>query len=203
MKRSIKHAVFAATVALSCLFLAACSQSSQGSAALDEAGVAPYPLTEEETYLLECFGLSDTAQAISFRAPEGATELSVAVYRLEAGSWVPLLEGGINTEELADTELAGTFAVELEEDNAVSLHIRCAGMFAYRTDPIAPEADIQGRALCFLPEFQETAPGEEVPVMLAVSTGGTAMPALSVQDYFSPEKLSDMDLVQAVVLTFS
>ena len=199
----MNKAICTALLAVFCLFLASCSAASDGPASLDEAGVAPYPLTEGESYLLDCFGLSDTAQAISFRAPEGVTELSVAVRRLEAGEWVPLLEGGIDTEGLADAELAGTFAVELEEDYAMNLHIQCAGMAAYQTDPITPEADIQGQALCFLPDFQEITLGQEIPVMLVVGTGGTAMPTYSLQDYFAPENLADTALVQAVTLTFS
>lgn len=199
----MKKAICTALLAVFCLLLVSCSTASDGPASLDKAGVAPYPLTDGEAYLLDCFGLSDTAQAISFRAPEGATELSVAVRHLEAGEWVPLLDGGINTEGLAGTELAGTFAVELEEDYAMDLHIQCAGMAAYQTDPAAPQADIQGRAIQFLPDFQAITPGEEIPVMLVVCTGSTTMPVYSLQDYFAPEKLSDAVLVQAVTLTFS
>lgn len=172
-------------------------------------GVEPCSLTEEEENILEVFDMMSGSKIFSFYSPEGAESLEVAVYRLdEDGKWRRRDGGGIsltadagNTEE--ETVREGTFALEIRDDRSVAFHIRDGGLFSYETEPLFPDLQILGSSTAFLEEFRKMDLDEETPVAVMVWDGGTEMTSCTPEDYFRPEKFSDMDLVQAVTLKFS
>lgn len=51
------------------LGLSACS-APKVSSAIEQEGLAPYELSEDAEFVLDCFGMSGTSQIISFNAPE-------------------------------------------------------------------------------------------------------------------------------------
>ncbi len=74
--------------------------------ALDQAGIAPYELTERETYLLQSLGMETYSQILSYRAPEGARSLDVRVYQLtQEGSWEETDNGGLYSFATSPVEL--------------------------------------------------------------------------------------------------
>ena len=169
-------------------------------------GIAPYEYTERETSILRAFGLESTSQLLTFRAPKEAQALYVRAYRLnDALQWDEIGNGamGLSAEEQAAEPSTGTFAMQLLNNYALSFHFTTFGRGAFQTDEILLESDEAASAKTFLREFQPITLNEEMPVALLVYDSGTALYSNSLQDFFEPEKLRDMDLVQAVTLEFS
>lgn len=93
MKRGIwATLLFALTAALT-----ACSGRSDAPKLLDREGIAPYELSESETYILQSFNMDGTSQIVSFHAPKEALTLQVNAYRLEENErWVNIDGSGVS-----------------------------------------------------------------------------------------------------------
>lgn len=187
--------------------LAACSSGKNGDAnRLTKEGVAPYELTEQESYLLQSFGLGDGAKAISFLAPEQAVSMEVNVYFLgEDQQWEKRDGGSISLgTAVADAEqTSGIFTVKANPDHSLDIRVNGAGSMSFSTAPVPMEREDEVTAAAFLKEFQQIELGREIPVAIMVYDSGTEMSSFSAQDYFEQSKFEGMDLVQAVTLTFS
>ena len=188
------------------LCLCACAHKAAELPKLpDETGIAPYDLSEEESYLLQALGLENSAKVFAFRAPEETVSIQLKVYQLdEELDWVQTDAGDIsNGPGSASGPLNGTFALRLSPDCSMNLYFNCLGRIAYQTDPSSSAQRFTSSARVFLTDFQEIKLGEEIPVALLAYDFGSSIEALTVGDYFAPASLGGIDLVQAVTLTFS
>ena len=186
--------------------LTGCSKASTNSHVAAQGEIAPYLLTESGQRVLDAFGMRDTAQIISFQAPEDACSMQVHVYRLgQDGTWESIGGGGLSmdTEEALDTPLAGTFAMQLGENYGIDIFIQCAGFYTFQTDAITLEQKMISSTKGFFQDAQEIVLDTEIPVAFMVYDSGTKMPSYTLQDYFEPARFEGMDLVQMVTLEFS
>ena len=55
----------------------------------------------------------------------------------------------------------------------------------------------------FFKDFKEIKLNKEIPVAIMVYDSDNSMENYSLESYFSPDVFKDMDLVQAITLTFS
>lgn len=203
----MKRFFSAALLIIMILMLCACTNKNDSYKPLSKEGIAPYELSESEKYILQSFGMDDTAQIIAFHAPKEAISLNVNVYHLgDDEAWNKVIGGGISIE--ADREpmdqRTGTFTMQIRENYAMDLIINTAGGVAsYKTDEIVLNSETMASTTSFLQEFQEITLNTEIPVALMVYDSGTSMQGCSLQDYFEPSKFAEMDLVQVVTLEFS
>ncbi len=187
------------------LTLTACQDTTDPSQPLDSAGVAPYALSEEGEYLMQAYDLDDNGRAFCFRSPEGASGINVNAYTLsEEGKWVECGIGGLfHDESMEEGGLSGTFTLVLEKDGSITLNILGDGSsYQSATDPVSLDG-YTGKMVGFLEEMQDAAVGEEIPVALIGYTSGSSMGSHELEDFFTPESLSDLDFAQAVTVEFT
>lgn len=191
------------------LSLAACSGQAPDTAQSQEAAytVAPYPLTEQARTLLQAYELTqDNTAAFTFRNPEQTLALYVQVYRLgEDGTWQ-------NAEETAaglvlPPQGEGLVTLQLEDSGAIvtrtlydgSLQVGSAG-------PLPGAGNTGARSKLFLSQAQPIQVDVPIPLALLAydqNPDNDALAALTLEDFFSPEKLTGFDQVQVVTATFS
>ena len=201
-KNGMKRAAALALAAVLPLGLCACGSeaASQTATALNGAGIAPCSLSQGEKDVLEAFGMFGRSKLIAFCGPEGASGLTVHVYRLGMdGTWeetgggsIGLGQGGVSQGQsgeagaagnVSEGALEGTFALELGKDYTVSFRINSQGTASYETEPIFLEKEIVGSAVGFLEEFREMELDEEAPVAVMAYDSGTRMRSFSTEDY--------------------
>ena len=202
----MKKIISAGFLLIMIVALTACSSKSESPKTLAKEGIAPYPLSDSEKYILQSFGMDDTAQILSFNAPKEAIGLDVRVYRLEDGEkWSTMSSGGISigADRNPTDPLTGTFTMQLKENYAIAFNINTEGRASYKTDEILLDEEAMASVKAVLQEFQKIEMNKEIPVALMVYDSGTSMRSCSLQDYFEPSKLAGMDLVQVVTLEFS
>lgn len=93
--------------------------------------------------------------------------------------------------------------MKAEDDHAIDLHINCAALYSFRTDPIVLGNEFLSGSTLFLREFTEIELNEEIPVALLMYDSGTTINAYSLQSYFEPTVFKGIDLVQAVTVRFA
>lgn len=199
--------MMAALVAFAAL-LPACSGSAKQPDTI-KAGkevIQPYQLSAEETRLLTSFGMESKAHVFAFKAPASAKALQVNIYRLNKdGAW----EGGDGGKVLLSEndppawKLEGNVALLANDDHSFSYRINTMGRTSYTSDPVDADTKFLQKADAALVQEKVIELGKEIPVFLSVCDDGTSMESFSVEDYFSPEKFKNMDLVQAVTMRFT
>ena len=203
----MKKILFLFLISIILLSLSACVNETKDNGTLFKEGIAPFELTERETYLLDSFDLKNKSQIIEFNAPDEVITLSVNVYRLGDDYKWDNPDGGaisIGLEREPVQYLTGNFTMILKEDYAIDFILNSnGGKASYKTEKIILETEATASVKAFLEEFQEIELNKEIPVALMIYDSGTAMRSYSLQDYFEPEKFEGMDFVQAVTLTFS
>ncbi len=210
----LKKAMCFCLASLLSLLLAGCGAEKGGAfQPLEKPGIAPYSLSESEELLLRSLGLNGSAQFVKFRSPAEAKSLNVDVYRLHDGAWESVGGGGISldTDKEDDGTINGVFTMRLLPDHAIEFHI-CTGedlgsSSAYTSDELPLEEEMTGSSQCFFQNDGKETPqeiqlGREIPVALMAYDSGTSMQSFTLEDYFNPAALANLDLVQAVVLTF-
>lgn len=188
------------------LAFTACSNPIDSSYAVRKEGIEPYPLSEDETYILECFGMKDISQILSFYPPENTKSLHINVYQLKDDKTWKSIGGGemsISVDAKSSEQLAGIFTMKMEEEYAIDFNINSSGLFSFHTDSIKIDKEIVGSQKVFLQDFEQITLNKEIPVALMIYSSGTNMVSYSLQDYFQPLKFVGMDFVQAVTMTFS
>lgn len=168
--------------------------------------VAPYVLSEREQHLLEAFGMADSSQIISFCAPKETVTVKAHIYQMKNNtSWEEIGNGDLYLREKKEQEepLSGTFAMEIREDRSMDFHINFAGQISFSVKDTDQGEEYLSSAIGFLEEAQKIELNQEIPAAIMVYDNGTVMETCTVQDYFTPEKFKNKDLVQAVTLEFS
>lgn len=197
-----------AALAASMILLPACSGSAKQPDAIkaDKEVIQPYQFSAEETRLLTSFGVESKAHVFAFKAPASAKALQVNIYRLNKdGAW----EGGDGGKVLLSEndppawKLEGNVALLANDDHSFSYRINTIGSASYTSDPVNADTKFLQKADAALAQEKDIEFGKEIPVFLSVCDGGTSMESFSVEDYFSPGKLKQMDLVQAVTIRFT
>lgn len=188
------------------IVISACSNNTDTPKLLSKEGVAPYELSESDTYLLQSLGLEKDTNIISFKAPKAAKNLQVNVYVLnDDDTWDVIGSGGVSLGQDAnpDYRLEGTFAMMLKDDHAIDFNINTMGRASYQTEKLDVDYEIVSSSKGFLTDFQEIEMNKEIPVAIMIYDSGTSMRSYAMADFFSPSKFDEMDLVQAVTLTFT
>lgn len=197
--------LFALAAAFALTACQAGTESADPSQPMDSAGVAPYALSEEGEYLMQAYDLDDNGRAFCFRSPEGASGININAYTLsEEGKWVECGIGGLFYDEsMEEGGLSGTFTLVLEKDGSITLNILGDGSsYQSASDPVSLDG-YTGKMVGFLEEMQDAAVGEEIPVALIGYTSGSSMGSHELEDFFTPENLSDLDFAQAVTVEFT
>lgn len=188
------------------LTITACSDKTDAPWMLSKEGIAPYELTERETYLLQSFGMKNSSQIISFHAPKEAVSLDVNIYRLNSGQVWESIGGGaisIGADRLPTDQLTGTFTMHLKENYAIDFNINASGRASFTTEELSLDIEAMASTKYFLQEFQNIELNTEIPVALMVYDSGSTMKSYNLGDYFEPSRFDDMELVQVVTLNFS
>ena len=184
----------------------ACSGDKDAPKLLSKEGIAPYELTDKESYLLQSFGIENDSQIIAFNAPKEAISMEVNVYRLkDYADWESIGGGAISIgeERIPAEKLTGVFTMLLKENYSIEFNVNCCGRASFKTSQTDIDRKYMAFAKAFLIEFQKIEINKETPVAIMVYDSGTSMRSYSLQDYFEPSKFHGMDLVQAVTLTFT
>ncbi|BBI33341.1 hypothetical protein [Cohnella abietis] len=188
------------------IVFSACSNNTGTPKLLSKEGVAPYELSESDTYLLKSLGLEKDAKIISFKAPKTAKSLKVNVYVLNDNNTWKVMGGGqvsLGKEATANNRLEGTFTMMLKDNYAIDFNINTKGRASYKTDKLDVNYEIVSSSQGFLTDFQRIEINKEIPVAIMIYDSGTRMKTYAMEDFFSPSKFEEMDLVQAVTLTFT
>ncbi|MEO4055451.1 hypothetical protein AAFN87_18795 [Solibacillus sp. CAU 1738] len=188
------------------MVFSACSNNTDIPKSLSKEGVAPYELSESDTYLLESLGLEKDTNIVSFKAPKTAKSLKVNVYTLKDDDTWSVMGGGqvlLGPDANPDDSLEGTFAMILKDNYAVDFNINTTGMASYKTDTLDVDYEILASSIGFLTDFQKIEINKEIPVAIMIYDGGSSMKSFAMEDFFSPSRFKEMDLVQAVTLTFT
>lgn len=186
--------------------LPACSAGAAGPKQLRKEGLAPYDLSEGEQHIIESFGLDETAQILSFKAPKEAISLNIYVHELGGDkSWVTSEVGAISLagDGAPKDGLAGTFTMELGENFDLEFIVNTAGRASIKTEELSLDIEIMASSWTFLEDLVEIKLGEEIPIALMVFDSGGNIRGYSLEDYFNPSEFEKMDLIQAVTLIFS
>ena len=188
------------------LLLSGCSDREEAFGELSKEGIAPYELSENQQQLLESFGMADTSKLIAFLAPKETVTVEVNAYRLsDAGIWDQIGNGAMSADIEGESvsQLAGTIAIELEDDYKIDFHINCSGQGSFSTEEIVLDEEPMGSVKGYLEEFQTIELNEEIPIAVMVYDSGTSMRSYVPQDYYEPSVFKGMDLVQVVTVEFS
>ena len=199
MKRFIRTYVAIALI----LVLSACSNNTGTPNLLSKEGIAPYELSEQEAYLLNSLGISSNTKLFSSKAPKAAKSLSVNVYVLDEHTWKVVDGGQISLDKESLERLEGLFTMMLKDNYAIDFSINTKGRASYETKELNVDFDMISSSKGFLEDFQLIEMNKEIPVAIMMYDSGTSMRSHNVSDFFSPSKFGDVDLVQAVTLTFS
>lgn len=204
MKKFWITAVLAACI----LSLSACSGGANPPDTI-KAGkevLQPYRFSAEETRLLTSLGMESKAHVFAFKAPEGAKALRVNIYRLKKdGAW----QGGdggevaLGENDPPSWKLEGNVALLANDDHSFTYRINALGSASYTSSPADADTKFSQKAYAALTQEKAIELGKEIPVFLSVCSGGTSVASFGADDYFSPEKLTKMDLVQAVTVLFT
>ncbi|MTI70552.1 MAG: hypothetical protein FH751_09920 [Firmicutes bacterium] len=188
------------------MFFSACSSNTGTLKLLNKEGVAPYELSERDTYLLQSLGLDKDTNIISFKAPKTAKSLKVNVYVLNDNKTWNVMGGGqvsLGQDSNPNYKLEGTFTMILKDNYAINFNINTMGRASYQTDTLDVDHEIVASSKSFLTDFQRIKINKEIPVAMMIYDSGTSMRSYAMEDFFSPSKFKEMDLVQAVTLTFT
>lgn len=188
------------------IVFSACSNNTVAPKLLSKEGVAPYKLSESDTYLLKSLGLETDTNIISFKAPKTAKSLKVNVYVLNDDDTWDVISGGqvlLGQDANPDDRLEGTFTMMLKDNYAIDFNINTKGMASYQTDTLDVDYEIVASSKGFLTDFQKIEINKEIPVAIMIYDSGSSMRSYAMEDFFSPSRFKEMDLVQAVTLNFT
>lgn len=180
--------------------------SNNTDTALNKEGVQPYTLSEREKELLQSLSLKDKVNIISFKAPKAARSLQVNTYILgEDKTWQANGGGKISMGKDSNPAdiLEGTFAMLLKENYKIEMHINTSVRYSYQTDELVNNNTALASAIGFLMEFKEIELNKEIPVAIMIYDSSTSIRSYGMENFFSPTDFAEMDLVQAVTLTFT
>lgn len=198
----MKKIIVSLVVLLALLGFSACSATEQSEA----AAVTPYEFTSQEEKVLQMFGIDSSAALVNFNAPSASSSLQVNVYYLTDGSW-QCYGGGTISLDLESgqvNQLQGMVSVLRQDEYALAIRVNSDGVTsAYRTEPLNPNINGITSAFAIMDSAKDIVLDQEIPVALYVYDDSYSMSGYTVDDYFTPEVFADMDLVQAVTLTFS
>lgn len=195
MKRNlVKIVVLLAALAL---VFAGCRQNALKNV------VSAYPLTSDQQKLLGYLNLEDSAKLFSYRCPEEALSVTASTYVLDNGVWSKTGEGTISWDAEDEMSRNGVFTLIYREDRRFDMSLNAQGTSTFRSDPVDVPEGLTAFSHAWLTEDQEIQLDKEIPVAIFVGDSGNTMESFTTEDYYHPEKLQDLDLVQAVTLTFS
>ena len=122
------------------------------------------------------------------------------------GSWQHYGGGTVSLgiESGQGKQLQGMVSVLRQEEYALTIRINSDGSTAaYSTDPLNPNMEGTTSVWTVLDSSKDIVLDQEIPVVLYVYDESYSISSYTVADYFNPDVFADMDLVQAVTLTFS
>ncbi len=179
---------------------------------LKEEGIEPFKFSGEELYILESLQLQQQVLMLSYHAPEKARSMSVKMYLLnEALEWEVENAKSLEitqatqtpTGDFEVTELIGTLVLKYDDTYVDVILNNRDGFYQFWTESSVLKQDYVTSAYTHLHEFQDIVLNEEIPISITVFDQGTSIPAFDVFDFYTPQKFSELDNVQAITVTFS
>lgn len=195
MKRHLMK--FAVLLAALVIVFAGCRQNAVKDT------VSPYPLTKDQKELLGYLNLENTAMLFTYHCPEEALEVTATSYVLENGAWSKTGEGTISWDAEDGNPREGVFTLVYGEDRSFDMSLSAQGTSSFTSKPVDDPGNLTAYSHAWLSQEQDIQLGEELPVAVFVADSGNQMASFETEDFFSPETLKDMDLVQAVTLNFT
>ncbi|RKD25915.1 hypothetical protein BEP19_03015 [Ammoniphilus oxalaticus] len=202
----------ASIVSMVVLFMSlmACSSEPKAMKPLNKEGVAPYVFSTDEKFLLQSIGFEQDVLFVSFKAPQAAKSMKIASYVLKKGQWLEFGGGQISLGEDAEpnARLEGLLSMLIKEDYAIQFQL-VGNSLGRTTFPNSKPLEFEKAARSLatlktsLSDFHAIELNKEIPVALMVYDEAQMIKTYDLQDYHSPEVFAEMDLVQAVTLTFS
>ena len=199
----MKKYVIIFAIMLAMMGMCACTPTNDQ---VTPATVSHYQLNDQEQQLLNMFAIDNNAAVFNFTAPEEAITLRINAYYLENGSWQQYGGGAISIGEEREpvAQLEGLVAIEPQEQHILAFSIAGGGGKAhYTTEPLGEDMEDMLFAATFLDTAEPIVIGEEIPIALYVYDDGVSVTSHEVSEYFNPDALADMALVQVITLAFS
>jgi len=188
------------------LSLIACNDTNNLEDYSDKEGIYPYELSESEKNILRSFGMSNNSHIVSFNAPMEAITFYVNVYSLDSSNSWNLIGGSgtsIGKERIPVDQLTGKFSMILKDNNAIDCFIDCGGVSNFQVDEIILKDEILASKIRFLNEFRDIELNKEIPIALMIYSSNNYMYTYSLEDFYEPERLGDLDLVQVITMSFT
>lgn len=201
----MKRLCLALLMLLLLLLLPACAVQSSG-------GIAPYNLSvQEEELLYNKVGLPKKAQLLQFDAPEEAITLTLSFYSLaENGTWEKYnsFAASIGEERQPIPHLSGSLFIWPQDDFSFGINMSMSNLIKSQVAPhlSAEEAanlEINVASFTYLEKQQDITLNEEIPLALFLYSNGNSMITYSLDDFASPKRLAEVDVAQAITITFS
>jgi len=188
------------------LSLIACNDANNLEDYSDKEGIYPYELSESEKNILRSFGMSNNSHIVSFNAPIEAITFYVNVYSLDSSNSWNLIGGSgtsIGKERIPVDRLTGSFSMILKDNKVIDCFIDCGGVSNFQVDEIILKDEILASKICFLNEFRDIELNKEIPIALMIYSSNNYMYTYSLEDFYEPERLGDLDLVQVITMSFT
>lgn len=176
-----------------------------GGSAHDVVRIGPSSLSAREQALLFSFGMEDSAKLLSFTAPKETVSISVKIHRFRDGEEEIVNGGGITFDKDAENlqSVAGTIAIQLQEDDVINYFINVAGRYGFQTEENVVDFEHLVSAKMFLHDFQKLNINEEIPIALFLYDDSTELGVYSLEDFRQPGKFADIRFAQVMTVTFS
>lgn len=189
------------------LNLVGCARSYAYPTVFSREGVYPYEYSGDTQFVLQSFGMKDSTQIFTYKAPKEAVCFKIKVCRLnDDGVWECYKDGGVSINGDISDRLDGFVAIQLKDNYAIDFSIDSGAN--YSADEIKIDDEILQHATIFLEEHQDIELNTEIPVALMAYDSAEVVNELlyvTLDDYYDPSRLNlaDKDLVQAVVFEFT
>ena len=186
--------------------LTSCKQAGVEPYTLTEHAVAPYEIGERDKLLLDSYGVKGSPP-FEYYAPLTATSIEVAIYILSDDEWV---KNGGHTSSLEygnDKEVLTRGLITIQTDFAEGKYdfkivVKSASAVSEFSSPdLSEEYSIEAFSPQYLSSMKEIVLGQEIPIGI-LQYNSTGINSYSVDEFFNPESYKDIELVQAVTVTF-
>ena len=157
-------------------------------------------LTEEESNILQLFGVDTTSKVFDYVVDEKATSMAIKQYILDENlEWK---ENGGSSVSIED--LKGRIAISINDNSSIRIAIQDKnGVGAWISDPESLE-DIQAHAKSTSwANSSDIAYNEEIPLVIQINTSSNEIASYGVESFFDTQRLKGHDKVIALTVTFS
>ena len=158
------------------------------------------PLTEEESRLLQLFGVDTTSKVFDYVVDEEAKSMDIKQYILDENlEWK---ENGGSSGEVED--LKGRIAISINDNGTLRIALQDKkGVGAWTSNP-EPSEDMPAHAKATSwANSSDIIYNQEIPLAIQINTSSNEITSYGVESFFDTERLKGHKKVIAVTVTFS